>query len=44
MAAVMGLRQQHLNASAAAAAAAVNQHHIETDLTNFRSGKIFDTE
>lgn len=32
MAAVMGLRQQHLNASA------VNQHHSDTDLTNFRSG------
>lgn len=36
MAAVMGLRQQHLNAAAVA-----NQHHSETDLTNFnlRSGK-----
>lgn len=36
MAAVMGLRQQHLNAAVA------NQHHNESDLTNFnlRSGKI----
>lgn len=36
MAAVMGLRQQHLNAAAVA-----NQHHSEPDLTNFnlRSGK-----
>lgn len=36
MAAVMGLRQQHLNAAAVA-----NQHHSETDLSNFnlRSGK-----
>lgn len=35
MAAVMGLRQQHLNAAVA------NQHHTESDLTNFnlRSGK-----
>lgn len=34
MAAVMGLRQQHLNAAVA------NQHHSETDLSNFnlRSG------
>lgn len=37
MAAVMGLRQQHLNAAAAA-----NQHHSESDLSNFnlRSGKM----
>lgn len=36
MAAVMGLRQQHLNA-----AAVTNQHHSESDLSNFnlRSGK-----
>lgn len=36
MAAVMGLRQQHLNAAAVA-----NQHHSESDLSNFnlRSGK-----
>lgn len=36
MAAVMGLRQQHLNAAVA------NQHHTESDLSNFnlRSGKI----
>lgn len=35
MAAVMGLRQQHLNAAVA------NQHHSESDLSNFnlRSGK-----
>lgn len=35
MAAVMGLRQQHLNATAA------SQHHLESDLPNFnlRSGK-----
>lgn len=37
MAAVMGLRQQHLNAAVA------NQHHSESDLSNFnlRSGKNF---
>lgn len=34
MAAVMNLRQQQLNASVAN-----QQHHSETDLTNFRSGK-----
>lgn len=35
MAAVMGLRQQHLNA------AVTNQHHSESDLSNFniRSGE-----
>lgn len=35
MAAVMGLRQQHLNAAVA------NQHHSESDLSNFnlRAGK-----
>lgn len=35
MAAVMGLRQQHLNAAVA------SQHHSESDLSNFnlRSGK-----
>lgn len=38
MAAVMGLRQQHLNATAA-----VSQHHSEADLANFRSGMMIET-